>query len=70
MMMPAVVLGTGMAAVVMRQTRSAMLEALGTDYVRTARAKGLSERRWWSVHALRNSLITVVTVARPAARAR
>ncbi|WP_028924921.1 ABC transporter permease [Pseudonocardia acaciae] len=62
MLMPAVVLGTGLAAVVMRQTRSAMITALGSDYVRTARAKGMSE---WSVvarHALRNSLVTVVTV--------
>ena len=60
--MPVVVLGTGFAAVLMRQTRSSMLDSLGSDYVRTARAKGLSE---WSVvcsHALRNSLITVVTV--------
>ena len=57
--MPAIVLGTGLAAVLMRQMRSAMLESLGADYVRTTRAKGLSE---WSVvgkHALRNSLITV-----------
>ena len=62
MLMPAIVLGTGLSAVLMRQMRSAMLESLGADYVRTARAKGLSE---WSVvgkHALRNSLITVTTV--------
>jgi peptide/nickel transport system permease protein len=62
MILPAFVLGTSLAAVIMRQMRSSMLEALDTDYVRTARAKGLSE---WSVvgtHALRNSLITVVTV--------
>ncbi len=62
MLMPAIVLGTGLAAVLMRQMRSAMLDSLGADYVRTARAKGLSE---WSVvgkHALRNSLITVTTV--------
>ena len=62
MIMPAVVLGTGFSAVLMRQMRSSMLTSLGTDYVRTARAKGLSE---WSVvgrHALRNSLITVTTV--------
>ena len=62
MVMPAIVLGTGLSAVVMRQMRSAMLESLGADYIRTARAKGLSE---WSVvgrHALRNSLITVTTV--------
>ena len=62
MIMPAIVLGTGLSAVLMRQMRSSMLNALGADYVRTARAKGLSE---WSVvgkHALRNSLITVTTV--------
>lgn len=62
MLMPAVVLGIGLAAVVMRQMRSAMLESLGADYVRTARAKGMSERVVVGVHVLRNSLITVVTV--------
>ena len=62
MLMPAVVLGIGLAAVVMRQMRSAMLESLGADYVRTARAKGLSEGSVVGVHALRNSLVTVVTV--------
>ena len=62
MLMPAVVLGIGLAAVVMRQMRSAMLESLGADYVRTARAKGLSGRSVVGVHALRNSLVTVVTV--------
>jgi len=46
----------------MRQMRSAMLESLSADYVRTARAKGLSERQVIGVHALRNSLVTVVTV--------
>jgi peptide/nickel transport system permease protein len=62
MVMPATVLGIGLAAVVMRQMRSAMLESLGADYVGTARAKGLDERAVVGVHALRNSLITVVTV--------
>jgi peptide/nickel transport system permease protein len=62
MLLPAVVLGTGLAAVLMRQTRAAMLEALGSDYVRTARAKGMAEWQVVWVHALRNSLITVVTV--------
>jgi len=62
MLMPALVLGGGLSAVVMRQMRSAMLESLGADYVRTARAKGLSERAVVGVHALRNSLITVTTV--------
>jgi peptide/nickel transport system permease protein len=56
------VLGSGFAAWVMRQTRSAILDALQSDYVRTARAKGLPEQRVIVRHALRNSLITVVTV--------
>lgn len=62
MLLPAVVLGTGLAAVLMRQTRAGMIEALGADYVRTARAKGLLEWQVVWIHALRNSLITVVTV--------
>jgi len=62
MIMPATVLGITLAAVVMRQMRSAMLESMGADYVRTARAKGMSEGRVIGLHALRNSLITVVTV--------
>ena len=62
MVMPAFVLGTGVAAVLMRQMRSGMLEALRADYVRTARAKGLSEPSVVLKHALRNSLVTVATV--------
>lgn len=62
MLMPAIVLGTGLSAVLMRQMRSAMLDSLGADYVRTARAKGLSEFAVVGVHALRNSLITVTTI--------
>ena len=62
MVMPAIVLGTGFSAVLMRQTRSAMLESMGADYVRTARAKGLSEWKVLGWHAFRNSLITVTTV--------
>lgn len=62
MVLPAVVLGSSMAAVVMRQTRAAMLDALSADYVRTARAKGLAPRQIIGGHALRNSLVTVVTV--------
>ncbi len=60
--MPAFVLGSGIAAVLMRHTRSAMLSTLGQDYVRTARAKGLPERRVILLHALRNALIPVVTL--------
>jgi peptide/nickel transport system permease protein len=62
LLMPALVLGTGLAAVIMRQTRSAMLEALTADYVRTARAKGLGGRQVVFGHALRNSLIVVTTI--------
>ena len=62
MIMPVIVLGTGLSAVIMRQMRSSMLDSLGADYIRTARAKGLSERSVVGVHALRNSLITVTTI--------
>ncbi len=62
MLLPCLVLGAGLAAVLMRQTRSSMLTALSGDYVRTARAKGLSESTVVGRHALRNSLITVTTV--------
>jgi peptide/nickel transport system permease protein len=62
LLLPALVLGSGLAAVIMRQTRSAMIEALGTDYVRTARAKGLGNRQVILGHALRNSLIVVTTI--------
>jgi peptide/nickel transport system permease protein len=60
--LPAVTLGLALAAVVTRTLRSSMLEALGEDYVRTARAKGLSEGRVVRGHVLRNALIPVVTV--------
>jgi len=62
MVMPAIVLGTGLSAVLMRQMRSSMLNSLGADYVRTARAKGLPERSVVLKHALRNSLIPIITV--------
>jgi peptide/nickel transport system permease protein len=62
MILPAVVLGLGFGAVLLRQVRSAMITSLGSDYVRTARAKGLTERQVVFGHALRNSLITVVTI--------
>ena len=62
LVLPTIVLGTIPLAVIARQTRSSMLEVLGEDYVRTARAKGLSQIRVVGVHALRNALITVVTV--------
>ena len=60
--MPAFVLGNAIAAILMRHTRSAMLTALDQDYVRTARAKGLPERRVVLRHAFRNALVPVVTL--------
>ncbi len=62
LILPAIVLGTNPLAVIARMTRSAMLEVLGEDYIRTARAKGLSTLRVVGLHALRNALIPVVTV--------
>ena len=62
LILPAIVLGTIPLATFARMTRSSMLEVLGEDYVRTARAKGLSPYRVVGLHALRNALIPVVTV--------
>ena len=62
MIMPAFVLGNAIAAVMMRHTRSAMLQVLDSDYVRTARAKGLDERVVVLKHALRNALTPVITL--------
>jgi len=62
MIMPAFVLGNAFAAVLMRHTRSAMLQVLSSDYVRTARAKGLEERVVILKHALRNALTPVITL--------
>ena len=62
LLMPAIVLGSGLAAVIMRQTRSAMIEAMNIDYVRTAKAKGLGSTQVVVGHALRNSLIVVTTI--------
>ncbi len=61
LILPAVTLGTAIAAVVMRMTRTSLVEVLDVDYIRTARAKGLAERRILLGHALRNALIPVVT---------
>ncbi|HET7585781.1 MAG TPA: ABC transporter permease [Gemmatimonadaceae bacterium] len=60
--LPAIALGSRSVAILTRMTRSAMLDVLGSDYVRTARAKGLSERTVLIRHALRNALIPVITV--------
>lgn len=61
LILPTIVLGTIPLAVVARQTRSAMLEVLSEDYVRTARAKGMSPMRVVGIHALRNAMIPVIT---------
>ena len=61
LILPSIVLATIPLAVIARQTRSAMLEVMGEDYVRTARAKGMPSRRVIGVHALRNAMIPVVT---------
>ncbi|UFX43300.1 ABC transporter permease [Bradyrhizobium sp. 41S5] len=60
--MPAFVLGNAIAAILMRHTRSAMLQVLDSDYVRTARAKGLSERTVILKHAMRNALTPIITL--------
>ena len=60
--LPVVTLGTGGAAIIARMTRSSMLEVIGQDYIRTARAKGLSDRIVTYRHALKNALIPVITV--------
>ncbi len=62
-LMPAFVLGTGLAAALMRHTRSAMLGVLEADYVRTARAKGLAERVVVLKHGLRNAVLPIVTIS-------
>lgn len=62
LVLPVIALGTGTVAVNLRQIRASMIEALEQDYVRTARAKGLSEGRVNYVHALRNSLIPLLTI--------
>ncbi|QFU17354.1 ABC transporter permease [Microvirga thermotolerans] len=63
MIMPAFVLGTGLAASLMRHTRSAMLGVLRSDYIRTARAKGLLGRVVIMKHALRNALVPIITLS-------
>lgn len=60
--LPALILGTGLAAVILRQTRASMIETMNMDYVRTARAKGLGAGRILFRYGLRNSLIVVVTI--------
>jgi peptide/nickel transport system permease protein len=62
MILPTLTVGAAMSALVMRQTRTAMLQVLSQDFIRTARAKGVSEARVVLRHALRNALIPVITV--------
>lgn len=62
LILPMITLGTGAVAVNMRQIRANMIEVLGQDYVRTARAKGLSERRINYIHALRNAMLPLLTI--------
>ncbi|HEY1373492.1 MAG TPA: nickel ABC transporter permease [Candidatus Binatia bacterium] len=62
LLLPALTLGMAMAAILTRMIRSGLIETLHEDYIRTARAKGLDEGRVWLKHALRNSLISVVTI--------
>lgn len=63
LLLPAVAVGAGFSAILMRFVRAGLLEVLGSDYVRTARAKGLSERAVIIRHAMRNALVPVVTIA-------
>lgn len=63
LLLPSLAIGAGYSAILMRFVRASLLEAMNSDYIRTARAKGLSERRVVVAHGLRNSLIPVVTVA-------
>jgi peptide/nickel transport system permease protein len=62
MLLPTLSLSLSLMAIIMRMTRSATLEVLGQDYIKVARAKGLAERVVLGRHALRNSLIPVITV--------
>jgi len=62
MVMPSIVLGSALAALVMRILRSSLIEVLGTDYVRTAHAKGLNDRTVVLKHAMKNAMIPVVTI--------
>jgi peptide/nickel transport system permease protein len=63
MILPAIALGAAVAAVITRMTRSAMLDVIGQDYIRTALSKGLSPRTVYIRHALRNAMIPILTVA-------
>jgi ABC-type dipeptide/oligopeptide/nickel transport system permease component len=62
LLLPAITLGTGMAAILTRMLRSSLISTIRADYIRTARSKGVSEHVVWFKHALRNSLLSVITV--------
>jgi peptide/nickel transport system permease protein len=62
LLLPALTLGLGMAAILTRILRASLLQVIHEDYVQTARAKGLSERRVWLKHTLRNALLSVITI--------
>jgi peptide/nickel transport system permease protein len=62
MILPAIALGTIPMAIIARMTRSSLLDVLGLDYIRTARAKGVAEKRVVSAHAMRNALLPIVTI--------
>lgn len=62
MIMPSIALGAALAGILSRMMRSSLLEVLGADYIRTARAKGMNDRRTIVGHALKNALLPVVTV--------
>jgi len=62
LILPSITLGTGAAAIITRMTRSSMLEVIRQDYIRTARAKGVTEKKVINRHALKNALIPVITV--------
>lgn len=62
MILPAITLGTGTAAMIARMSRSSMLEVIGADYIRTARAKGVKEKSVVWIHALKNAMIPVITI--------
>ncbi|OGQ25434.1 MAG: glutathione ABC transporter permease GsiC [Deltaproteobacteria bacterium RIFCSPHIGHO2_02_FULL_60_17] len=62
LILPSFTLGMVMASILIRMIRSSLLEAINEDYIRTARAKGVSERKIWLKHALRNSLLPVITI--------
>jgi peptide/nickel transport system permease protein len=62
LLLPSFTLGIGMAAILIRMLRASLLQAINADYIRSARAKGLSEKAVWLKHTLRNALLPVITI--------